>query len=292
MSDPVPSSVTAVVVAFNSAHVLPACLKALSAEGVRAIVVDNASADTSVAVARRHGARVIRNDANQGYGRANNHGVAAADTPYVLICNPDLVARPGMVAALLQAVARRPKAALFGPRLIEPDGRENERSESLLSTGPVARRPEGDTPVAMLTGACLLMRRELFMEMGGFDPNIFLFYEDDDLCRRLRDRGYDLVRVRAAAADHARGGSCYDVPGIVRLSRFHQARSRVYVARKYGLNPAMTGLIVTSALKYLLAVAAGHVLRRERYGGTLAGAWSALAEPGPATRPVAAEVRS
>ena len=68
------SSVTAIVVAFDSGHALPGCLDALAAAGVPAIVVDNASADLSAAVAEARGARVIRNSQNEGYGRANNIG--------------------------------------------------------------------------------------------------------------------------------------------------------------------------------------------------------------------------
>ena len=97
------TDVTAIVVSFDSEQVLPACLAALAGEGVAAIVVDNASADTSADVAARSGARVLRNERNEGYGRANNQGIGAATTPFVLIVNPDLEIQAGAVAALLAA---------------------------------------------------------------------------------------------------------------------------------------------------------------------------------------------
>jgi GT2 family glycosyltransferase len=88
---PHPTPLTAIVVSHDSADALPACLAALAREGVPAIVVDNASRDGSVAVAEAHGARVIAHPRNEGYGRANNIGVRAAEgARHVLILNPDL----------------------------------------------------------------------------------------------------------------------------------------------------------------------------------------------------------
>src|SRR6185503_13761692 len=81
-------SVTAIIVTFDSAHALPECLGALRADGVPALVVDNASTDETVAIAEGQGAAVIRNARNEGYGRANNIGVRAADSEFALIVNP------------------------------------------------------------------------------------------------------------------------------------------------------------------------------------------------------------
>ena len=97
---PAASLITAIVVSHDSAEVLPACLSALAAEGVPAIVVDNSSSDRSTEIARERGATVIASPRNEGYGSANNRGVAASTTPYVLIVNPDVEMRPGAVAAL------------------------------------------------------------------------------------------------------------------------------------------------------------------------------------------------
>jgi N-acetylglucosaminyl-diphospho-decaprenol L-rhamnosyltransferase len=101
MNRVVASSVTAIVVAHDSASVLPACLTALAREGVAAIVVDNASTDGSADVAARHGARIIAQARNEGFGRAMNAGVAAAATEFCLLTNPDLTYEPGAVAEAL-----------------------------------------------------------------------------------------------------------------------------------------------------------------------------------------------
>lgn len=272
----------AIVVAHDSAGVLPACLAALAGQHVPAIVVDNASRDGSVAVAEAAGARVIRNPRNEGYGRANTVGVRAAETARrVLILNPDVILQPGAVDALLAAAELYPDAGLLAPRIVEPDGRFFYQPRSLLSPylhNRAGRRdlPEGDACAPFLSGACLMIERDLFLSLGGFDPEIFLFYEDDDLCRRIADAGRALVHVHGALALHGRGKSSAPEPGRVFRSRWHQAWSRAHVARKYGLaEPLLPGLLANAAKAALSAL----VLRRagvERYGGSAAGALAAL----------------
>ncbi|KPF71820.1 glycosyl transferase [Bosea sp. AAP35] len=269
--------ITAIVVAYDSAEVLPSCLAALAAEGVPAIVVDNASGDASAQIARAHGATVLVNARNEGYGRANNRGVLDCTTPYALIVNPDVEIRPGAVAALLAAAERYPDAGLLAPRIVEPSGRVFLQPRSLLSPAHLNRAgampiPEGDACLPFLSGACLLIRRELFASLGGFDPAIFLFYEDDDLCRRLRDAGHALIHVHEAEAGHGRGRST--APSAARRfkARWHLAWSEGYIATKYGLRqPGLSSLFEN------LAKAAGYalLLRREKtaaHAGSAAGA--------------------
>ena len=275
------SPVTAIVVAFDSAHALPECLGALAAEGVPALVVDNASTDATVAIAEGQGARVIRNPRNEGYGRANNIGARAAGTEFLLVVNPDCTVERGAVAALVDAARRYPDAGLFAPRIVEPSGRVFYQPRSLLS--PYLHNPqgslvlpEGEACAPFFSGACFLIRRDLFLRLGGFDENIFLFYEDDDLCRRVADAGHALIYVPQAMVRHGRGRSSEPKRGRIFTSRWHQAWSRAYVSRKYGLPNPAPGMFAVNALK---SVAAGLTLRRslmERYGGSAAGAWAYL----------------
>jgi N-acetylglucosaminyl-diphospho-decaprenol L-rhamnosyltransferase len=275
------SPVTAIVVAFDSAHALPECLGALKAEGVPVIVVDNASTDDSAAIAERQGVRVIRNARNEGYGRANNAGVRAAETELVLIVNPDVVVQRGAVAALVDAARRYSDAEFFAPQIVEPSGRVFFQPRSLLApylTNPTGRTslPEGEACAPFFSGACFLIRRDLFLRLGGFDENIFLFYEDDDLCRRVADSGSALIYVPKAVVRHARGRSSTPKRGRIFKSRWHQAWSRAYVSRKYGLSNPAPGMFAVNAVKTL---AAGLSFRRsliERYGGSAAGALAFL----------------
>ncbi|MCB8822087.1 glycosyltransferase family 2 protein [Microvirga rosea] len=274
-----PPVVTAIVVAFDSAHALPECLAALKDERVAAIVVDNASTDGSIAVSERMGAKVIRNARNEGYGRANNAGVRAAATEFVLIVNPDVIVTKGAVAALLDAARRYEDAEFFAPQIVEPSGRVFFQPRSLLATqltnpGGKLVLPEGEACAPFFSGACFLMRREFFLKLGGFDEEIFLFYEDDDLCRRISDRGAALVYVPQAIVRHGRGRSSGPKRGLVFKSRWHQAWSRAYVSRKYGLPDPAPSMFAVNAVK---TIAAGLSFRRsliERYGGSAAGAFA------------------
>ena len=275
-------SLVAVVVTHDSAAALPGCLAALAAEDVPAIVVDNASRDRSAAVAEAAGAQVIRNARNEGYGRANNIGVRAATAArHVLILNPDVTLRPGATAALLAAAEAWPEAGLYAPRIVEPDGRFFYQPRSLLApylANPAGRRdlPEGDACAPYLSGACLMVDRDRFLTIGGFDENIFLFYEDDDLCRRVADAGHALVHVHRAQVLHGRGRSSAPERGRVFRTRWHGAWSRAYVARKYRLAEPILRPLLVNGLKAALSAL---VLRRagiERYGGSAAGAFAAL----------------
>lgn len=271
------AAITAIVVSYDSAEVLPACLNALAGEGVPAIVVDNASSDDSRAIAEAKGARVIANARNEGYGRANNIGVAAAETPYVLIVNPDLELGRGAAAALLAAAELYPDAGVLAPRIVEPSGRIFLQPRSLLSPAHLNRSgtmtiPEGDACLPFLSGACLLIRRNLFVSLGGFDPAIFLFYEDDDLCRRMRDAGHALIHVHGAEARHGRGRSTAPSPQRRFKARWHLAWSEHYIARKYGLaGPGPVRMLEN------IGKAAGYglLLKREKmfaHAGSAAGA--------------------
>jgi GT2 family glycosyltransferase len=275
------TEVVAVVVTFQSAGVLPACLRALKSQVDRIVVVDNASADATRDIARAHGAEVIENRANEGYGFANNRGIEAATGDWCLIVNPDVTVEEGCVVRLVDASRRSPNAAILVPRLVEPDGRPFFRSESVLSDVPPTMALQKDCPnedgsVAFASGACMLVNRERFLKLGGFDESIFLYYEDDDLSVRTRQAGLQILYVNGAIAHHVRGNSSEIVPGKIYKSRFHLAWSRAYVGRKYRLREGNVNVIARNGLKLLWALVSGNKMRIERYSGSIAGAWAAI----------------
>jgi GT2 family glycosyltransferase len=317
------AQITAVIVTYDSAAVLPACLDALAREGVDMIVVDNASGDTSAAIAEAAGATVIRNAKNEGYGRAMNIGMRATvadassdrrrerlssgsaaaqgahlpllgggtrptldandhiDRAYCLLLNPDLVLEPGAVAKLVEAARAYPEAGMLAPRLVEPDGRLFFQPRSLLSPYLENERgadcvPEGDCCAPFLSGACLLVDRDFILGLGGFDENIFLFCEDNDLSRRAIEAGRSLVHVHDAVAKHVRGGSTAPKPGRIFKARWHMAWSAGYATRKFGLPDPSWRTLIVNAAKFCLAAMTGNRRLMERYGGSAAGAFASL----------------
>jgi GT2 family glycosyltransferase len=275
------SDITAIIVSFNSAAVLAGCVAALASEGVRALVVDNASADDSVAVAERAGAGVIRAPRNEGYGRGNNLGLRAATTRYVLVCNPDLTVGAGAIAALLAAAERFPDAGLWAPLVVEPSGRRFVQPRSLLSPAHLnaAREvlvPDGPASIPFVSGACFLAERETLLALGGFDPEIFLFYEDDDLCRRLMDAGRAPLIAPAAVVTHLRGRSSTPTRASRYKVRWHSAWSEGYVRGKYGLPRASLTKLLWSATRAALNAVVLRFDDVARYGGSAAGALAHL----------------
>ena len=220
----------------------------------------------------------------EGKGAADQvraRGTRAADAvprrALSLLLNPDVVLEPGCVAALVEAAARYRDAAIFAPRLIEADGRLFFQPRSLLSPylqneAGASCAPEGDCCAPFVSGACLLVDRDFILSLGGFDEAIFLFYEDDDLCRRVIDAGRSVIHVNGAVARHARGGSTSLSRGRVFRARWHMAWSSGYVAHKYGLADASWRNMLVNALKFCGAALSLNRALMERYGGSAAGA--------------------
>ena len=231
--------VTAIVVNFNAGDELRTALASIASElagrAWEGFVVDNASQDGSAAFAQEFAPAVtlISNPANVGFGRAVNQALARARAPFVLIMNPDCRLQPGALPALEAELQREPQCAIAGPRILNPDGsvQGSARGDPDMFTGffgrntalrrllpwlPVSRRNVVDEVVGAgsssvvvdwLSGACVLARREALAAAGGFDERYFLYWEDADLCRRLRTRGYEVRYVPAATAVHRVGHS-------------------------------------------------------------------------------------
>jgi len=168
---------------------------------------------------------------NLGYGAAANRGVAVTDTPTVLVCNPDLEVRPGTLAALGRALVDHPQWALVGPLIRTSDGDRYpsaRRFPSLIDAGGHALlgifAPDnrftrsyqhhelggvGEDPVEVdwVSGACFLVRRAAFEQVGGFDEAYFMYAEDVDLCWRLAQGGWAAAYVPAAQVTHRQGVS-------------------------------------------------------------------------------------
>jgi N-acetylglucosaminyl-diphospho-decaprenol L-rhamnosyltransferase len=226
---------SAVIVNYNAGAELRTALQSIASEMAgrpwEAVVVDNASTDGSSAIVSEFAphARVLRNTANVGFGRGVNQGVAAATAPFILIMNPDCRIERGAVAAMRAELETHPRCAIVGPRVLDPDGSEQGSARGdpdMLTglfgrTGPlrhllpaaaasrrnvVGSRRESAT-VDWVSGACMLVRRTAYDEVGGFDARYFLYWEDADLCRRLRARGHEIRYVPAATAVHRVGHS-------------------------------------------------------------------------------------
>jgi len=280
------SRVTVVTVTYHSAAVIERCLASV-AKAARIIVVDNASDDDTPALVRRASptARVIVNPINLGFGTACNQGLEAVNTDFALHLGPDSTIDDASLTALVGAADRWPEAALLGPAIIAADGHvELSHDLGFFERVTAGKRldqhiiPDGPLCADHLSGAVLLVRMSALRQVGGFDTDIFLFYEDDDLCIRVRRAGYTQILVPEAHATHVGGGASRSSIRLHCRKFWHMAWSRLYIEAKYHGRGAAVRLAARHAPK-LLAKALGYFLilnvrkgsrDAARFAGTLA----------------------
>jgi N-acetylglucosaminyl-diphospho-decaprenol L-rhamnosyltransferase len=248
--------VSVVIVTYNSAHVIgallesiPAALDGLSSE---VIVVDNASTDgTAELLDVRGDCTVVRSD-NVGYAGGVNRGVReSSGRGPILVLNPDLRLDPGSVRRMVGAIAQ-PGVGVVAPRVLGPDGelQHSLRREPTLARAlgltftrlPIfseycnrARDYERPHDVDWALGAVLLVGRECFDALGGWDESYFLYSEETDFSLRARDRGWTTRYVPAAVATHIGRQSGYNneihtmqIVNRVRLYRRRHGRAASY----------------------------------------------------------------
>ena len=273
--------VCVVTVAFNSAAALRGMLGGVP-PGLTAIVVDNASRDDSAAVAQAAGARVIRNAANLGFGAGCNIGMAAAETEFVLLANPDTRLDGAAIARLVAAADAFPDAAILAPILYDESGQRvrswdvEQLNRRLLPRKRSAEPwPEGPFCAEFLSGACMLLRAS---EGLRFNEDFFLFYEDDAICAAARAKGRALILVPDAVVHHAGGGSSAPSEALSAFKARHMAWSRLhYMALMQG--PAAARREAWARLWHHLGKALGHglILRMAKLRADLAGLGGTLA---------------
>jgi N-acetylglucosaminyl-diphospho-decaprenol L-rhamnosyltransferase len=270
--------VTVVSVCYNSMAVLPLMLASVP-EGTRVVIVDNSpEADPALTqLAEGRGAQLVLNRENLGFGVACNIGAAGAETEFLLFLNPDAALAPDALGHLTAAMDRYPKASAANPRIAEADGSPYFKRRSVL----IPRRewlprgwPAADREVPVLSGAALFVRRSAFEAVGGFDSQIFLYHEDDDLSIRLKRDCGPLMFVRDALATHQGGASTARSPEVAAFKGWHMGRSRVYAMRKHG---AIYPLATFTTAAVLQTLSPSNFLSRRRRAKQMAflrGGWT------------------
>jgi len=226
--------ISAILVSYNTRQMTLDSLQALAGElaGISAeiIVVDNASSDGSADAIRAAfpQIKVMQCGWNAGFGVANNLAMKEAKGRYLLLINTDAFVRPGAVRELTGYLDRHPKAALVGPRLLNADGSlqpscyrfpspwrawaENLYISAMFgndsSLGDYRHwAHDRERIVDWVVGACCLVRREVYEQVGGFDERFFMYAEETDWQRRMRVAGWEIGFTPAAQVMHLGGAS-------------------------------------------------------------------------------------
>jgi hypothetical protein len=261
---------SAIVVTYNSGEAIGPCLEALTREDCEIVVVDNASADDSVRRVEEfvawHPVRLIANQQNLGFGAAVNQGAREAAGDVLLILNPDAIAEPGAVAAILNCM-QTTQAAGVGGALLESDGQpargfafrrlptlwalvfEATLVNQLWPGNPVNRRYRcldadysQQQEVEQPAGACLAITHTMWDKLGGFDEQFFpVWFEDVDLCKRLRDAAGRIFYCPGARFRHAgahsvgqlsfRDRQLFWYANMMRYARKHFSKVQVLILR-------------------------------------------------------------
>lgn len=274
--------VAIVVVTYNSQDCITELLDSLTDSGAAVVVVvDNGSTDeTTALVENRPGVTLVRST-NVGYSGGINRGVhEAPDADAYLVLNPDLVARPGLVPALVAGLSP-PGVGIVVPLVLGSDGRRQDslrREPSLLRalgltwtgipalseyvTGDDEYRAPRDADWAL--GAAIMFSRECFEAVGEWDESFFLYSEETDFCLRARDAGWRTRFVPDAVVVHHEGGSGRsDATHVMQIVN----RVRLYARRHSWL--AGYAYLALNVLSELTWVARGHRQSRASIGGLL-----------------------
>jgi GT2 family glycosyltransferase len=262
---------SAILVNYNAGDELRRGLQSIASEAHgmpwEAVVVDNASSDGSIGVVEEFtpAVRAICNRENVGFARGVNQALAATSAPLVLIMNPDCRLVAGAISALRAVLNEHDRCAIAGPRILNPDGsvQGSARGDPDMLTGlfgrttvwrrllpgftaakrnvvaeEAIRSGASSVVVDWVSGACMLARRAALESVGGFDERYFLYWEDADLCRRLRDAGSHVRYVPGATAVHRVGHSSRTAQAAA-LRAFHESAYRYYATHVApgGLHP-------------------------------------------------------
>lgn len=257
-------SADAIVVAYRSAGVIADCLRALRADDAigRIVVVNNSQdVDTADVVSGFPGVVFLQHQQNVGFGRAVNAGRHHLAADWVVLANPDAVQSPTTTTECLAFLRGRDSVGVLGPRMLGPDGRLFRNSQYDIGLFRLATQSllERHSPLRTLAaragvdewlgqqrsaaahrtahrtdyviGSFLVCRRRALDEIGWFDESIFLFGEDQDLCRRVRLAGWEVWHAPVGEVTHSGGHSWRQLPDEGR-AYFHEARFRELLRRR------------------------------------------------------------
>lgn len=250
--------VSVVIVTYECRAFVGRCLAAIPAAAAgcsyEVIVADNQSSDGVVQMLREHhpDIRVIEMGSNTGFARANNRAIASARGRMILLLNPDTTPAVASIARLSKFLERNPTAGVVAPRLLNPDLTDQATARSFPTAAAAVfgrrsalsklfpgnkwsrrylagRSVRSSEPfqVDWVSGAAMMVSREVIDRVGGLDEGFFMHWEDADWCHRIKDAGYAVYCLPAAHIVHAEGGSRRGWPPR-QLWAFHRGAYRYY----------------------------------------------------------------
>ncbi len=295
------------IVNTNSRELLLSCLESLHASvtpslGVEIVVLDNASEDGSAEAVRKRfpGVRVLAQELRAGFGANHNTVIRSTAGRYVYVLNEDTTSEDWGFGRMVAEMDAHPRAAALGPRLVYPDGR-HQRSAWRFPTPSVTvlglptlgkvgiNQSNGTRPrsVDWVAGAALLLRREALDDVGLFDEGFFIYFEEVDLCLRLRRAGWEVRYFPGVSVVHHESQFSADIPEQ-RINEMWRGRRRYW--RKHHSAAGSRIAALATGGQYLGAAALGVIRRDKAYRASMRlHARNAWRGDGPGLRELAEE---
>jgi GT2 family glycosyltransferase len=279
-----------IVVTYNSAAYIDACLASLEArlapERTEICVVDNASTDRTREIVAHHESRVrvVANPRNLGFAAALNRGLAATRGRHVLWVNPDATLENGGAQTLVAYLDAHPEVGILGPKILDPDGRLQRSARAfpsydwplghrhgwltrLFPGNPFSARylladldPSTVREVDWVSGACLLHRREVAERVGGLDERFFMYCEDVDFCLRAKRAGWAVRYHPALTVRHHVAGSTRQQSTRMLVER-HRSLWRYY-QKHFPRHPLIDAVAWSGIWGRLAVVITAHLAMR------------------------------
>lgn len=269
-----------IVISYNSADFITGCLNSIIQQESNditseVILIDNASEDSTVEIVRKKFPQIIlkENLENVGFAAAVNQAVSNSKGKYILLLNPDAVLKDNFVNGLFSFVNKTPDASIIGVKIVDGNNKHQPSAwknvsfftllvEMLLpydaSIKLVTESPNTPALVENVSGACMLIRRDTFQTLGGFDERFFLYYEEIDFCKRVKQKGYKIYYNPDLEVIHFAAKSSSNDPEVF---FFHLYRSKLLYIKKHFSNPfyliSLVLVIVGLFLRAIVSFIAG-----------------------------------
>lgn len=271
-----------ILVSFNDWIHLEKCLQSLLAvapeKNLEVVVVDNNSSDGSPGLVKDRfpEVKLIRNEKNLGFARACNLGIQASAGEFVLFLNNDTIVNVQVLSVLLEKIRENPLIGAVGPALLSGQktyqvsfGKKVDFFSEFIQKGFFnlynAKKLRSDSKardVGWLSAACLLARRKALEEAGCFDENYFLYFEDIDLCYKIKQSGWILRFLPQAHIIHFGGTS---TSAVKISSRYYYRKSQIYFYRKHNSRLSQSLLRIYLWLNFNFSPTLVHGRKREDF---------------------------
>ena len=251
--------ITIIIVSYKSEELIMQNLEII--KKFPTIIINNSRSDKfNTLIDDFKNIKLITPDLNLGYGRANNLGVNQSKTPYFLIVNPDILLNEKLINTLYSTFLNyKDDIGVVGPALF--DSNMKRRTNGSIShvkkirgsklSSSINNIPEDNMCCDFLVGCCLFMKRDFFMELGGFDKDFFMYFEDNDLCDRIIKNGKTVVEVPSAKVIHLENSSSKKNSfQNYKLALIHKISEYIYLKKKISLIDLII-IITKHAVDYL-----------------------------------------